>query len=364
MQKKLIALAVAGLGLNSAAFAQTNVTIYGVMDLSVESVKASGSVAGTDNAATTRISSNSSLIGVKGAEDLGNGLSAIFQIEANLAPDTGAGVFTGSTRDTYVGLKSTDWGTIKAGTLTGPTRALAATVEFSPGWTTNAITSATTGVADSDNRMTNAVLYSTNGLLDGALTLQAGYSAGARTAVETNPAGGSEQKNVTAGATYNQGPLYVAYAYLRENNLATITSDKLTFHVVGAKYTFPSDTTVSALYNRATTDLTGGDTKRKAWMLGVNQAFGGVHNVWLQYAKRNDSDGSLAVADDGAKQFTLGYSYAFSKRTMLHAYYTKLTNQSGSASDLAVNGVGNTDPSGIELGEDPSSLGLGLRHTF
>ena len=46
MQKKIIALAIAGLA-STAAFAQTNVTIYGVADATFDSVKATGSSDGS-----------------------------------------------------------------------------------------------------------------------------------------------------------------------------------------------------------------------------------------------------------------------------------------------------------------------------
>ena len=98
MQKKIIALAVAGLA-STAAFAQTNVVVYGVADGTFDYVWQSGSnrdtlssTVTTDNVTgavlgsvvsasrqnndvdQTRVSANSSYIGFKGSEDLGNGL--------------------------------------------------------------------------------------------------------------------------------------------------------------------------------------------------------------------------------------------------------------------------------------------------
>ena len=76
MQKKIIALAVAGL-VSGVAFAQSNVTIYGVADANY--YYASG-----DNLSRTGVDSgglNGSRIGFKGEEALGNGLKAIFTME-------------------------------------------------------------------------------------------------------------------------------------------------------------------------------------------------------------------------------------------------------------------------------------------
>ena len=80
MQKKIIALAVAGL-VSGAAFAQSNVVIYGIADAGY--VYASKNTA--DNVKSqSRIYSggqSGSRLGFRGTEDLGNGLSANFRLE-------------------------------------------------------------------------------------------------------------------------------------------------------------------------------------------------------------------------------------------------------------------------------------------
>jgi predicted porin len=71
------------------AHAQTNVTIYGVMDaaIAVENTDTPGeghrTVINSGNQSSSRI-------GFRGTEDLGNGLKALFNIEAGVALDTGA----------------------------------------------------------------------------------------------------------------------------------------------------------------------------------------------------------------------------------------------------------------------------------
>ena len=82
MQKKLIALAIAGLA-SSAAFAQTNVTVYGLVDMGVINVKADGRSSGwkIDNGLSA-----GSRLGFKGEEALGNGLKAVFTLETGAAP--------------------------------------------------------------------------------------------------------------------------------------------------------------------------------------------------------------------------------------------------------------------------------------
>ena len=130
MQKKLIALAVAGLA-STGAFAQANVTVYGVADATFDVVKVSGDAV-NDLGNTTRVSTNSSYIGFKGAEALGNGLTAVFQIESGVGFDNSGTL--GATRDSFVGVAG-GFGTVVLGKLTGPTRALGGAVDVNSGAT-------------------------------------------------------------------------------------------------------------------------------------------------------------------------------------------------------------------------------------
>ena len=148
MQKKIIALAVAGL--STAAIAQTNVTIYGVADVSAQGTNmGKGSAVGT---ATTgapaggsfNLKNNSSLIGFKGTEALGNGVNALFQIETNVnmtGQSSGQGVASNtsnsnfsSLRDTYVGVSS-KYGAGLAGYLSTPFRSTLTSFDVMPGAT-------------------------------------------------------------------------------------------------------------------------------------------------------------------------------------------------------------------------------------
>ena len=87
MNKKLIALAVAGATFAPAAMAQSAnpVTLYGRAWVMMNSVKADGGA--TPLASRNTVVNESSLIGVRGLEDLGGGLKAFFQLEFGFAPE-------------------------------------------------------------------------------------------------------------------------------------------------------------------------------------------------------------------------------------------------------------------------------------
>jgi predicted porin len=80
MKKSLLALAVLG-AFAGAASAQSSVTLYGKVDLGVR--KAAGS---TDKEIAD---AHGSRLGVRGVEDLGGGLRAMFGFEHRFSPDTG-----------------------------------------------------------------------------------------------------------------------------------------------------------------------------------------------------------------------------------------------------------------------------------
>src|SRR3954462_5450954 len=118
MQKKLMALAVAGaLSAPVAAFAQaSNVQIYGRANVGVDNYEAKGATAANaDFKGRMRVFDQGSRLGVRGTEDLGGGLKALFQIESGVNIDSGSangqnGALNSSTgrfasRDSFVGLE-------------------------------------------------------------------------------------------------------------------------------------------------------------------------------------------------------------------------------------------------------------------
>ena len=94
MNKKLVAVAIAGLLAAPLAQAQTaNVTLYGRVSVDVEMVNYDGPSG--DNT-VGKVDSQSSRWGLRGSEALGNGMNAIFQCETPLAADEGAAEVRGS----------------------------------------------------------------------------------------------------------------------------------------------------------------------------------------------------------------------------------------------------------------------------
>lgn len=122
MKKSALALAVAAalVGFGSAAYADT--TLYGSARVSVDynDVSAPDGVTDTSNLYQSNwdVYNNSSRLGVRGEEDLGGGLAAIYQYEFGV--DITEGGNFNSNRPKWVGLKGASWGSITAGTQWTP----------------------------------------------------------------------------------------------------------------------------------------------------------------------------------------------------------------------------------------------------
>lgn len=390
MQKKIIALAVAGL-MSGAAFAQTNVTVYGAADVTFDNVKASGAtVAGNTLPARNRVSANSSFIGFKGTEDLGGGLKAVFQFEGGVGLDvagTSAGVGAFSfNRDSFVGVAG-GFGTVAAGILTGPTRALGAAMEpfaGSTGITANigllgklggerfntAVTAmqpnaggayaaagncnaSATCASIFDTRWNNAIAYVSPSF--GGLTATAAYVANENKTADGVAAGSKlNTRGYDIGLRYAVGPIM---AGLTQNQvkIGNTTDTEATDTRAAFRYNF-GQATVGLLWDRVKVEATGVDQKRTAWFVPVTFNVTPAGKIIAQYGKAGDVTG---VANTGAKQFALGYEHSMSKRTIVKAVWSQISNESAASYDFGINSVG-----ALGNGADPKGFQVGVRHSF
>jgi predicted porin len=335
--KRLAAVLVTSFPLFAAA--QSNVTIYGVADaaVSVEDTGAPGSKS------QTRINSgdqSSSRIGFRGTEDLGNGLKAIFNIEAGVALDTGASDSALFGRRSVVGLQGA-FGTVTVGRDYTPIAAVAgATDILGQGFYGSNLSSFNTNRLT--RRISNSVNYKSAAM--SGFTGSAAYSAG-----ETaNGLPSGDLKGVAL--EFANGPIYVGGGYHVLTRLGT-GDDKE--YAVGAGYKVGD---LEFKGNYLVADQTGANNKFEQFNIGAAMALGkGKAYVNLQQNKM----------ENGAKGngFTLAYSYALSKRSNLYASYASLDNNSQGVFGLNASST-NVTPPATAFGADPSALTAGLRHSF
>jgi predicted porin len=171
MQKKLIALAIAGIA-SSGVFAQTNVTVYGVADVGLVNATASqanGNASLKKTGVDPAPSGSTTRLGFKGVEDLGNGLKALFVLEYGFTPDAqnsanGTAAAVGNqltSRQTYVGLAG-GFGAVVGGFLQTPMYDWA--VKYYANTSSNygasqMVSTAINGTASGSDRLGNAVAW-------------------------------------------------------------------------------------------------------------------------------------------------------------------------------------------------------------
>ncbi|MFC6520700.1 porin [Undibacterium arcticum] len=332
------------------ASAQSNVTIYGLVDLGV--VRESGGPAGSMTKLTSGIA-NGSRLGFKGIENLGGDLSAFFQLENGFQADTGTlgqgGLLFG--RQAFVGL-SNGFGTIKLGRQYTPIDDLVGAVDpFGNGYAGRLQNVFMKGYL---SRVDNDVMYSTPTINGFSANVAYGFGEVAGSA--------SANRYVAGSAGYTSGPLFVRIAHQNRNNLipsvvgasantafGNATNDKNT--MLGATYNFGVVKAHAAYAITKTGNVGTRLVDATDAMVGVSVPFG-ANTVMASYIRRNDKSANNRDAD----QIAIGYNYVMSKRTTLYAAYAYINNKNGP--------VFYTAGSAIEGGSGNKALDLGIRHTF
>ena len=293
------ALALAG----GAAQAQTNdVTVFGLMDLSISETKAPGGVRNRDVASGMMTTSH---FGLRGSEDLGGGLSAVFRLEHFLRADTGeAGRFTGDafwSRTASVGLSHKDYGTVNLGRNTTPL--FIATINFNPFGDSFGLSPAvrhyfTSGTATGDSAWNDSIVYSSPSF--------GGLRVGAAVTTDTNGAGG---RNVGANVGYAAGPLAAAFVYQDvEKDGATAVQDTRTWQLSGS-YALA----VAKLFAQVG-NVDNKSTGNSFDIIGFGASVPvGAGSVLAYYSRIKPETGN------DRKTFSIGYDHFLSKRTDLYA---------------------------------------------
>lgn len=340
MKKKSLAIALLSLLPLAAAQAQTSVQIYGIADASVgiEDNDAPGEDSRTVISSGTQ---STSRIGFRGTEDLGNGLKALFNVEAGYNIDSGVGDSTGLfQRRAVVGLQGS-FGTLTIGREYSPIAAVAMAGDpLGHGFYGSNLSGF--GANRATRRLSNSVNYKSDPI--SGFSLLATYSAGER---QTDDPSG----NLIGGALeYKNGPLYLGAGYHQVERLAAGDDEEFAF---SAGYTIGS-LDIRGSYMAA--DMTGPNGKFENYLLGANYTAGASKYFIAAHQQRFDT----GARGNG---FTLAYSYTLSKRTNLYSTYARMRNNGQAAFGLSSAG-GTFAPPATALGADPQVFNVGVRHSF
>ncbi len=339
MKKTLIALAaVAATG---AAFAQSSVTLFGVMDINVRNVKQGGQ----SLTSMSQDGTASSRLGFRGVEDLGGGMKAGFWLEAPINPDTGGTTGLNFVRRSTVSLMG-GFGEVRLGRDYTPT--FWNHTVYDP-FGTNGVGSSvnTFGVLGSGAttlvRADNTLAYFTPNM--------GGFQAQLQFAIKETKASNAPNEYAGLRLVYAAGPLSVALAAASEGSSLTNNNSYKRANI-GASYDLG---VVKPMFQYAQATFqpnVGAEAKVRMVLIGATAPVGpGL--LKASYVRSNYDN----FAGD-ANQWALGYEYGLSKRTAVYANYARISNKAGAAFGLSPNAAP------VATGGNATGYEFGVRHTF
>ena len=336
MKKSLIALAT--LAAATGAFAQSTVTLFGVVDTAITATK-TGAAKST---AMTTSGLASSRIGFRGEEDLGGGLKAAFHMEAGVNTDSGAGAGTNTNNQATGGAITTD-SIAKGGTATtqatngtqGLTfnRRMTASLmggfgevrlgrDYTPHFWNHTVydpfgtNGSGASVANNVNAGTNVTGVRASNSIGYLSPSFSGFKVQFQTYLgETSTPAAKAGSGNSLRATYDNGPVSVALA---TGNTTTGAGTEWKATNFGGSY----DLGVAKVMALSSKDEITGSAEIKGFLVGATAPVGaGVAKI----AFSNLKQGTATDTD----KFAVGYAYSLSKRTSLYGTFAQTKPKTG-----------------------------------
>ena len=393
MKKTLLAAALLA-GFAGAASAQSSVTLYGILDAGIAYKQIKKDDNTFSNFGAAYGTQNGNRFGLRGVEDLGSGNRLTFQLEDGF--DIGNGTLGQSGRifgrQAWFGVENDAWGYARIGRQYNlATDYFGAIDPFAQGF--GQLNLGTVMGSVNTYRMSNALKYQTpnmSGFQAGAAySFATGYDAlyinnGVNVTSGTgyNYDTTNNTRQISLGAKYANGPIYVAASYDKLYGATGIAGGSPEASPsewnLGGSYDFKV-VKVSAAYGQtrggwmagqnsqgnsgASIDASGVTSSKifggnggllfdsnwgvNSYLIGLNAPVGANGNVLASWGMARPN-GNMQDAYNAANMntYNLGYTYAFTKRTNMYAYVSYAQNYA------TIDGLGST------------VVGLGMRHQF
>jgi len=389
MQKKLMAVAVAGALAAPVAMAQSNVTISGRMSIGVDSYSAQGATtAGGGLVSRNRVWDNGSRLIIQGNEDLGNGLKAVFYTETGFNADNGLSTANNGGASTQVGNIGSRiaYAGVEGGfgKLTFGRQHVFWTNGIVDQSQTNYVQAGTpfqtgsfgSGMGVGITRQPNTVQYASPNF--GGFEAIVSWSPNVQESVQTTSVGvaasAADAKGRLWGLTaqWTGGPFQAAYDWVENRgngqmlaavagvSAAGTVTGTTTGHKVRAGWSYQPGAVLGLIWTRseiknggagqtvgyiaATSGLgvnagSGTTLKQSAWTLNWEHLMGNMRYM-AQFSKAgnirgcesqatitiNGVAGVSACDNTSAKSYMLGVQYLLSKRTSVHVVYNQINN--------------------------------------
>ncbi len=340
MNKKLVVSAISMILAGGMSLAQADVTVTGNVNVSINSV---------DNGTTddVNMSSNTSSVAVKGSEDLGNGLSAMFFVDFQFEADEQSTTGTVD-RDQWVGLKG-GFGSVKFGTISSSYKSHGAMVD--PVYRTSL---QQRGVLSQQSDLHNGAGENGEGRMTNHIRWDSANYNGFKATVDysfdsTEGDADNDDDTYGFGAQYSNGPALVFFDYITNAQGGEDSAWKL-----GGKYAITDVFTVYGQYENdggmiseaagfgaptaaALTDTANNIDGANLWNLSATYAMGNTV-LYGAYAQGDDADGT--AFDEGYNSIAIGVDHMLSKRTDAYAGIGRISPDAAGSNDTDVMSVG------------------------
>ncbi len=334
MKRQILAAAIAAVVAVPVTATAGDVTLYGVMHMSIDSLDnknnsgagPGGSAnwdGGTDMVDGSSVQSHFSRFGIKGTEDLGNGLSAFFQMEFHLVDAEDGGDLTNG-RNTFVGLAG-NWGKVALGHNDSPYKKSTGSLELFP-----SIQGDYNQLGIEDERLGNSLFYYSPNWN--------GFSFGAAITMPSEDDNEDGVEGSSLAGTYKNGPWFASLAYeeFSQDHADDTLGTSIDKWRLGLGWT-ANALHVGFIYEDRDGDEGDRGDNEESWQISGSYTFG--NNV-LKAAYGEQED----YADDDHEQFSIGLDHKLSKRTKVYAVYA--------------------DHDSDDNSEDWDSFGVGIVHKF
>ncbi|MGA7817902.1 porin, partial [Caballeronia sp.] len=371
------------------AHAQSSVTLYGVIDAGVVYANNShvpGSASSGQSWGVGSGTVSNTLWGLKGSEDLGGGMHAIFKLESGFNVNNGALTQPNEIfgRQSYVGVQSNQYGTVTLGKQYDSTVDYVAPLSAAGQDLGNNLAA---HPFDNDNLDSS---FSINNSVKYESANYSGFKFGGLYGFSNKAGSFSDNRAYSAGASYANGPLSIATSYLQINNPgnggnpggAVSPADNTAPFVAARQRTFGAGVnyafgpaTVGLVYTHTKLDgldaintndgysaLSGNSLRFDNYELNTRYALTPALSLAGAYTFTNGSF-STNTGDTKPKyhQFSLLADYGLSKRTDVYVegvYQHASGGDGGLLGDAAINGV---SPSTTD---QQVAVTVGMRHRF
>ncbi len=341
MKRSLIALSVAAAVLAPAAEAAPKV--YGKINITAESYEKDPATGAKTN--QTVVNSNASRFGLKGEDELTATLSAVYQIEWEVSLDNASTVATSTTaanikagtdlkpRNRYLGLKSSEYGTVKIGQYDSYMKLAEGKVDLFNDYALGDIEFTVAG----QDRVTDVIGYESPKFSGFQVnTMVQGNDATSRGGSSSSVTFADEEMGLYAAVAYNKGLVGKSAigAKLDRDAMRAVVSYKL------------GDVTLAGLYHTAENTVDGKE-EEQGYLVSGAYAIDDENTFKVQYSAGERDDKAIAGIADRT-MLSVGVDHHFTKKTKVFAFYTTRDEE---LKDVTKN-------------YEESSIAVGMEHSF